>query len=244
MKINGIDISEQFGARVAQWRFSPETRSLKHESEWVRGSPLPIFQTPSATFKDFTVTLMVYGDGRDDIMLKISDILAALLDTAELELDGWTHKFCGVLEKSGVKELSETSRKRFMELSLQFSGYEHGDEVSIEASGSTISITNPGNMVSPAIIELTPTVGQSEITISGLCRDSATGEALAVTVSNLTTGNTVLLDGISGLVTENGELKAGDVDMWALPTLLPGLNTVTISTEYMETIIKVLPIFA
>lgn len=243
MTINGTDISEEFDAKVKQWRVDPGTRSLKHDSEWERGSVLPIFQAPSATFKDLTVTLMVYGSSRDDIMNRISDILALLTGETELALDDWSHQFCGVLEKSSVKELSETSRNRFMELSLQFTGYEHGEEVSVTVSGSTITITNPGNMISPASIELTPTIGQSSITITGMCRDSETGEDLEVTVDALTTGNTIVINGLTGLVTEAGELKAGDVDMWALPTLLPGENTITLSTSYMNTTVTVLPIY-
>ncbi len=104
-------------------------------------------------------------------------------------------------------------------------------------------VTNPGNVASPAILELTPTIGAASVKITGLCRDSNTGEDLPVTVKNLTTGNKIILDGITGLITENGSLKAGDVDMWEMPTLLPGNNTITIDTECTNIKATVLPIY-
>lgn len=242
MLINGKNITEY--GKVKQWRVDIKPRKIEHDSEWPRGSPAPIFQTPFALFKEITITLMVYGSGREDILHRISDILAGLTDVTELVLDGWEHGFRGVLEESDIKELSDISRHRFQQLELQFSGYENGDEVTATANGTgTLQITNPGNMVSPAILELTPTIGAASVKITGLCRDSNTGEDLPVTVKNLTTGNKIVLDGITGLITENGGLKAGDVDMWELPTILPGNNTITIDTEYANLKVTVLPIY-
>lgn len=242
MLINGKDITEH--GKVKQWRVDIKPRKMDHDSEWPRGSPVPIFQAPFTSFKEFTITLMVYGSGREDILHRISNILARLTDVTELTLDGWEHKFCGVLEESEVKELSDISRHRFQQLELQFSGYEHGDEVTATADGTgTMQIVNPGNMPSPAILELTPTIGAASVKIAGLCRDSNTDTDLPVTIKNLTTGNKIILDGITGLITENGELKAADVDMWELPTLLPGSNTITVDTEYVNLKVTVLPIY-
>lgn len=242
MLINGKNITEY--GNVKQWRVDIKPRKMDHDSEWPRGSPVPIFQTPFAAFKEFTITLMVYGSGREDILHRISNILADLTDVTELTLDGWEHGFRGVLEEAETKELSDTSRHRFQQLELQLTGYEHGDEVTETANGTgTIQITNSGNMVSPAILELTPTIGAASVEITGICRDSNTGADLPVTIKNLTTGNKVVLDGITGLITENGNLKAGDVDMWELPTLSSGTNTITVNTEYVNLKVSVLPIY-
>lgn len=241
MLINGKNITEY--GKVKQWRVDIKPRKMDHDSEWSRGSPVPIFQAPFATFKELTLTLMVYGSSREDIRNRISNILVDFNGITALELDGWEHGFRGVLEESDIKELSDTSRQRFQQLELQLLVYEHGDEVSASVSGAdTLQITNPGNMLSPAVLELTPTIGMASAEITGLCR-SSTGEDLPVTIENLTTGQIVVLDGITGLITENGELKAGDVDMWALPTLLPGTNTITINTTYVTMTAKVLPIY-
>lgn len=241
MLINSKDIA---GHNARQWRVDIGNRTIKNESEWVRGSPLPFFSRNTTGFKEFTITLMVYGNDREDIQHHISDILSELLDPADMELDGYEHKFCGILDEYKVKEHSNHSRHRFQTLELQFSGYEYGDEVSAIASGAeSVTITNPGNVVSPTIIELTPTLGAASITVTGICRDSESGEGLPVTISNLTTGNMIILDGITGLITENGVLKAADVDIWAMPTLLPGENTINLGTSKINATIKVLPLY-
>lgn len=239
MQINGKDISAH---DAKQWRVKIGQTELENESEWVRGAPLPIFDKNARGFKELTVTLIVAGENREKIRNKISDILAELLEPVELVLDGFIRRFKGILQKQEVTEFSDASRERFQALELVFDGYEYGTEVSASGQGE-IEILNPGNVASPAVIELTPTIGEASITVSGICRDSESGEDLPVTVKNLTTGKKIVIDGITGLITEDGELKAGDVEIWALPSVKPGSNTVAISSEYVNVTVKVRPIY-
>ena len=239
MKINNVDISI-YNAR--QWRVEFGPSDMKHDSEWVRGSPLPFFNVNYRGFKEVTVTLLVYGSSRENIRNKLSEITALLLDPAELILDGYVRKFNGILNKTNVSEGSDSARKRFQKLELQFNAYECGGELVTTATGITeIQVTNPGNLISPAIIEITPQIGIAELAITGICRDSNNGAELPVTVRKLTTGKKVVLDGVNGLITENGQLK--DADIWALPTLLPGSNKITLSNNRMDVTIKILPMY-
>lgn len=241
MLINGKNITSH---NAKQWRVYIGNREVKNDSEWVRGSPLPFFYGNTAGFKEFTITLMVYGADREDIQHNISDILADLLEPADMILDGYDHKFYGILNKYSVKEHSNHSRHRFQSLELQFSGYEYGEEMSVSVSSvASATITNTGNVISPAILELTPTIGAASIKVTGICRDIVSGADLPVTINELTTGNKIILDGVTGLVTENGKLKAADVDMWALPTLLPGANTINFGTDKINAVVKVLPLY-
>lgn len=240
MKINGTDIKD-FGAK--QWRVEFGQMDLKNDSEWVRGSPLPYFAVNDVGFKEIIVTLMVYGAGREAIRNRISSITALLFEPATLELDGYTHRFMGILEKSTIKEHTDSSRERFQAVELQFAGYEYAEGAVTQVSGQTeIVMMNPGNLVSPAAIELTPQIGISELRITGLCRDSVNGEDLPVMAKNLTTGETVLLDGIEGFI-RKGNAVTADIDIWALPTLLPGKNTITLSSSRTEAKLRVLPLF-
>ena len=239
MNINDIDISK-YNAR--QWRVEFSQSDMKNESEWVRGSPLPFFDGNYLGFKEVTVTLLVYGSSREDIRNKISDITALLLNPADLYLDGYTRRFRGILAKSTVRENSDSARKRFQALELVFDAYEYGEEQKTRAEGATqIQAVNPGNIISPAIIEITPQIGIAELTITGICRDSSNGTDLPVTVRSLTSGKTVVLDGVNGLITEDGQLK--DADIWELPSLLPGTNNITLSSNRMNVTIKVLPMY-
>lgn len=241
MLMNGKDITIY---NAKQWRVDIGNCEMKNDSEWVRGSPIPFFAENKVGFKEFTVTLMVYGNGREAIQHNISNILADLLEPADMQLEGYTHRFFGILEKYNIKEHNDHSRHRFQALELHFSGYEYRAEISASANGSSsVTVSNPGNIISPAIIELTPTLGAASITLTGICRDSESGADLPVAIKNLTTGSKIILNGITGLITENGSLKAADVDMWALPTLIPGANTINFGTNKINAVARVLPLY-
>ena len=243
MTINGTDITE-FDAKLKQWRVDQGDIDMDNDSEWIRGTPLPVLFGSQVGFKDFTVTLMVYGSSRVDIQEKIGRILAALLEPAELVLDRYPHTFVGIMQKHKITEHNDHSRDRFQTLELQFVGYVCDALTATTFSGiSTFEVTNPGNIISPLILELTPTLGIAKTTITGICRDCESGEDLPVTIENLTTGKTIILDGTTGLITEDGALKATDVDIWALPTILPGVNKISVGTTYLNVTAKVLPLF-
>ena len=44
------------------------------------------------------------------------------------------------------------------------------------------------------------------------------------------------MNGETGLITEDGEIKAGEVEMWELPSLMPGENTITVDENVNLTI--------
>ena len=52
-----------------------------------------------------------------------------------------------------------------------------------------------------------------------------------------------MIDGESGLVTQDGVLKARDVDFWESSVLFPGVNTVTCNNSNMTMTVKFKPRF-
>lgn len=239
MKINETDLKEFEGV---QWRVEFGTVDFSNESEWVAGAALPFLAKSRVGFKTVDVTVMVYGDGREEIRSRIGAIIALCREPVTLYLDGYEHLFRGVMTKSSIKEHNDWSRNRFQSVTLEFDAYEYGADVSATATGTTVTINNPGTLPSPALLMITPTVGVATLTVSGICRDSVTGADLPVTLSNAKSGSTITLDGIKGLITEGGALK--EADMWALPTLLPGKNTITLSSSYVSTAVSVRPLYA
>ena len=124
--------------------------------------------------------------------------------------------------------------------------YEYGAVVEQQGTFSgipavTMAVSNPGNILTPIRLEITPTVGIASLTISGVCMDPDTGEDQPISLKNLTTGNTVVLDGETGLVTEKGALKSKDTEMWTLPALSPGTTTLTCSTGTLSIRVKLYP---
>lgn len=239
MNIGGTDIST-YGAK--QYRITFEQSSLSNDTEWLKGSPLPIWDSNYRKSKRVKFELLVYGSSREAIRNNISNVIALCLNPVEIEPEGYDRKFKGVLSSSSVDEGSDTARKRYQHLSLTFDCYEHGDQETTTSSGETsVTVNNPGNVVSPCILQITPTIGISSLTISGVCRNSFSGADLPITVEELTTGNTIIFDGVSGLVTENNVIR--EVDMWALPTLTPGSNTITFSSNRINASVAVLPLY-
>lgn len=237
MLIGTWDISK---ADARQWKVTPGFHAVSNDSEWVRGSPVPAMFKNNIGFKPLTVMLLIKADGRQNILDRCSRILSHLLEPVELTLDGFKHKFYGVLKKHSH---SENVIRRWHTLSLEFEVYEFGSEVLQDFSGQTeMAVTNPGNIPTPAIIEITPQAGKASVTLTGICRDENTGADLLVVIRDLETGKKIILDGETGLITQDGILKTG-VEIWGMPSLLPGENIITVDNEWMDIAVRFHPRF-
>lgn len=245
MTINGWDISE---ADAEQWTVTPGFQSISNDSDWARGSPMPVLLGNTTGFKTIKVTLLVKADrDREVILQRCSRILSHLLEPAELALDGFDHKFYGILSKHTITEnplnVPFVKFNRAAELTLEFSCYEYGDTVTKTFTGQTqISIINPGNVITPILVEITPQTGVASTVITGLCREAGTGKELPVTIGEMVTGKTVILDGETGLFTQDGEVKR-ELEIWGLPALLPGTNAITINNSWTDITLKYRPRF-
>lgn len=245
MTINGWDISE---ADAVQWNVTPGFRSISNDSEWVRGSPVPVLSGNATGFKTVKVVLLVKGDrDREVILDRCSRILSRLLEPAELALDDFSHKFFGILSRHSLEEnplnVPFVKFNRAAKLTLEFSCYEYADTVTQGFTGQTqMPVTNPGNIITPVRVEITPRIGTSFIVLTGLCRDRNTGADLPITIKELEAGKTVVLDGETGLFTQSGEIKP-EVEIWELPALLPGTNTITADNSRMDITLRFRPRF-
>ena len=236
MRIGETDI---FLYHAKQQRVTFEHNGFENDSEWDYSAVIPYLADNHITFKTIVVTLLVKGDSREDIIGNCSGILSLLLQPVELTLDGFNHQFKVIL---GDHRETETVMNRWHLLELTFHGYEHDAKSTIEVSRQTsFTVMNEGNVRSPCIVEITPLVGAATITLTGICRDSFTGKDMPVTIPDLETGKTVIIDGVAGLITQGGEPK--DIDAWALPSLIPGSNAITCDNSYMTIKVTVVPIY-
>ncbi len=245
MKLNGWDI---LNADAKQWNVTPGFHSVKNSSEWNRGSPVML--DGEMGFKTIVVTLLIKRDGgRQALLSRCSEILSRLLIPVEIELDDFEHNFYGVMTKHSLTEnplnIMPVKYNRASKLTLTFDGYEYAKTESVQTfSGSTaFTVNNGGNIVTPAIVEITPQVGAASIEVTGICQDHNTGEDLPVVIRELATGKTVTLDGVAGLFTQEGKLKSGDIDIWERPALLPGENKITVDNNRMDITVKFHPRF-
>lgn len=238
MLIGTWDISK---ANAKQWNVKVGHCTIKNNNEWPRGHPNPYVSGNDIGFKPLSVVLLVYGNGREDIVNNRSIILSHLLEPAELTLNGFRHKFYGVLTKATPEE---TAMNRWHKLTLEFNCYEFEDHEPVVFGGSTtILLNNKGDIITPAVMEITPQIGAASITLTGICRDYDTKEDLPVTIRNLVTGKKVIINGETGLITRDGELLADDIDIWSLPVLLPGENKITVNNSRMDITMRFHPRF-
>ena len=235
MTINGIDISTW---NAKQRTITPnQHHKLNSDSEWLPGSAVPYLSNLYIVMRSFTVTLWVYGANRNEINQNCSNIIAKCLVPVTLAFDGFPYKFRGTLDN--LKQ-TETSKYRWHVLELTFVGYLHGDDVAVSGY-SSVTVNNPGNLDSPAVVEITPRTGASNVHLTGICKDSFTSLDLPVTIPEVTAAKTIRLDTLTGLVTEDGLPK--DIDMWALPSFRPGLTAVTCDNDQMGITVTVRPIY-
>lgn len=239
MKINGWDVSCA-GAKQCNVTFG--NHDISSASEWIRASPTPVFFKNDIGFKDLKVVLLVKkAGGREALLRARSEILSRLLEPAEIMLDGYANCFYGILAKYSARE---NVLRRWHTLTLEFNCYECGRQVTASfAETDQVTVTNTGNLLTPAVVEITPLSGAASLSVAGICRDADTGEDLPVLLKNLKTGKTVTISGETGLITEDGALKAGEAEIWALPSLRPGDNRITLDNKWMELVVKFRPRF-
>lgn len=235
MKINNTDVSA-FNAK--QFNFQYEHNALTNDSEWPPGAVTPYLSKNSVGFAVFTVTLVVKGAGREEIRRNCSSILSLLTGPVDLTLDGFSQtKFRGIL--TGHTE-EERSLRAYHLLRLTFNGYEYGEAVTVTGA-SSLTVNNPGNIISPGIVTITPRIGAASIQLTGICLDPVTGVDQPVTISTITNGKVIVLDGITGLITEDGAAK--EAEMWTLPAFKSGSTTVTCNNSNMDIAVEVLPLY-
>lgn len=217
MKINGEDIAK-YEAR--QLNVTIGNCEISNESRWSEGSLLPLIRENTVGMKELKVVLVVKGKDREDIIKNKSRILSKLLEPAEIYLDHFSHFFRVILQKHSTEEVS---MRRFHTLTLEFEGYEHGRGEVTEFIGTSCRLKNPGSLKSPCSVTITAQTAAESLTLTGFGED--------IEIKNLKANQPVILDGINGLIMENGISKIDDVELLQLPFLEPGQNVITVSQE-------------
>lgn len=91
-----------------------------------------------------------------------------------------------------------------------------------------------GNYTVPVILEITPSADLIDITINGLANDP-------IIIKNLKQGKKIIINSKEVTVTEDGINKFGDTEFWEFPFLTPGPNTITLSKNSCDVVLKYEP---
>ena len=221
-------------ANARQHRVTYGTSSLSNGSEWTKGNYTPVMLRSTVGFKTVKTVLVVKGKDREEIIRNKSLIISKCLEPVMLTLDDYQHKFWAILKKSDTEE---KSMKKWHLLTLEWNCCECGERiVQTYENKKEIIINNPGNITTPVIVNILPKIGTATLTLTGLIRNELLNEAYDLVVHNTETEKEIILDGETGLITEDGNIKAGEVELWELPSLRPGENTITVDNNVSLTI--------
>lgn len=234
MLIDGVPVKE-YGAKQLTVDFSPST--IEATYEWNAGARLPIMVDRRTTFKKAAILLKVTGDTRQEVNRRASHIHKLATGEKEYIFDGYKGwVFVGILDAEPT--LKKTIDPHVYKMTLTATGYMRSAEKVEEEINRTTQgyIFVEGTRDTPITIEITPVVDLPSFTIRGVAERG-------ITINNLTENVTIYIDGLTGLVTENGENKFNDVVMFEFPYLEPGEQLITFSESVCNVKIRYFPMW-
>ena len=240
MQIDGKSIK---GFNAAFLKMDITDVSLEAADEWITGSLTPVWDKTKHTFKSLLVELFFKTETKDLMEQNISNLLAELLMPVTLSFDNREHQY---KVKMTENERTETVSKKAIRLTITFIGYEFDTEQTILINRTlTKRVTAGGNVLTPCILEITPSADIADLTITGVGWDerSSSDEPIKF-IKPLKGGQKVIVDGEKGLVTlADGTNKYGDTDMWIFPRLKPGENNISVSRDNVDITLRYCPRF-
>lgn len=227
MLVNNIDISN-FKARLLKKDI--QTAEVVIYDDWLRNALNPLYIGKEEKYKQIKLELFIDDIDDESALNDISNLIKQF-EKCTVKFDDLSYYYdCLIVNKN-----HERKAKGKYILNMEFkSGYAYKTEITEtmdHVSSKTINV--PGNLPSPAIIEITPIIDMVDIIISGF------GDSF--TIKSLQANQKVIVDGESCLVTQAGANKFSDYDGWNFPVLQPGSNTITISNTNCIVNIKYKP---
>lgn len=207
MLVNGIDI-RKYNAKQLTVNLQPPKISVN--SEWAKGAATPHEFETEVQYGTLEITILFRGTGRNNIVRKVSEFLSLMTKRSRIQLDGYKGTYIGDMTSDSLKKTKAPDRYI---LTVKFNGYLVDNVVTnVYKSAHGAKFTTLGTRDAPCVVEITPQSSLQQLTISGFGEDD-------IILKNLQAGKTVIIDGERGTVTQDGENKFADCDMWAFPVL-------------------------
>ncbi|MDU4131365.1 MAG: phage tail family protein [Clostridium perfringens] len=213
MFANGIDI-KKFNATVSKKLIQPSKIDKDEIS------------------KSITIKILFEGKTRDEIYENISKFNELFLDEATIKFKNLSNYFKGKIRDSSIED---TELDEWLYLNIEFECKALGSEIIENLNRvNTKTINVLGTYKTNAIVEITPRIDLVDLRLDGLANDP-------IIIKNLKQGKKIIIDGKEGTVLEEGINKFKDTDLWEFPFLVPGTNTITLSKNSCDVVIKYEP---
>lgn len=208
MRINNEPI-EKHGATLLTWEMQPAQDATA--VEWLDRALAPTPGTTTITFGTAQAVLYFRGTDPGRIAQSIGEVLRPLASEALLKVPGYRGEYVAYLTDSKIEKVQRSKTRR--KLTLNFKGYLRGDKQLRKYQGvTTATLTRVGARPTPVILTVTPLTDMETFTVAGFTDDP-------ITITNLSAGIPVTIDGRDGTAWERGVSKGADVDLWEPPAL-------------------------
>lgn len=226
MLINNID-TMKYGATLLS--VDIDNAEIVSDGEfWAENSLIPFEERQKARWGKATCEFLVEQANDDEAEKAISKLIS-ISKSSELVFEDRTLRYKGILESHDKEWISPGRYGLVLTWKTELSYEEEKSHTFTTSATLTLSCATD----TPAILEITPTSDTPQAVITGLGDD--------ITIKNLTEGQTVIIDGEKGLVTENEQNKWHDYDSWGFPKLKPGENLITVDNADLDITIKYKP---
>ncbi|MBI6033756.1 phage distal tail protein [Clostridium perfringens] len=230
MLINNIDI-KNFNSQILEVDIQ-NSKIISKENINTINRLFPTFFKNEVGLNAITVTLLVNSLDKKKYFIDKSNLLKEMLKPFYLYFKDRDLKFYCVL----IDQMNKASLKQIRgKLQLQIIGYNVESVKTLNLN--RISEKNfyvGGNYNIPAVIEITPSIDLIDLVINGLANDH-------IIIKNLHANKKIIINGKEGTVLEEGKNKFEDTDFWEFPFLVPGPNTITLSKNSCDVVIKYEP---
>ncbi|WP_042682541.1 phage distal tail protein [Anaerosalibacter massiliensis] len=223
MKINNKDTKE-FGAILLDYNI--DNSELITYDDWLDNSFSP--STHRQVFKfSYLECEFLFQQKNDDLAEMMISNFIKHSSTAEITIDDLSRTYKGVLDEADKEKIVKGKYELRLKWKCEYSFKIESDFI---LEGREGSIFVPGNIKTPAIVEIIPKINLIDLSIKGLGED--------ITIKNLKANVPVIINSEDGLITENGKNKFNETDMWEFPYLVPGTNQISIDKDNVDIKIK------
>ena len=226
MLINNININK-FKAKLMGRNIKGAEFNIVND--WINNSLTPfVSDTFRYKYKSLNFTLDIVCSDANELEIMKSNIIKQLA-ISTIKFDDIDYYYRGVTVGEPSFEYIMKGNETLVIAMLVIAEKEEKIETMNRISNQTINV--PGNLETPAIVEITPSVDAIDLTINGLSEDP-------ITIRNLKQNKKIIINGEDGTVLQDGINKFMDTDLWEFPKLNPGANTITISKNTVDINIK------
>ena len=221
MRIGTVDISD-YNAKLLSFTYTPA--SVSNTTVIPYNSMFPVLTDTEISPGKLTVVLHFRGDSIAACEANISAIMLLLYRQSEIELDDEYVYRCTFTSFTPTRRMDT-----LIEISVVLSAVRHKAIVTIPLAEGDNIVSCSSIIPTQCRLVIVPTEDADSCTVFG------------ITINGLTGGKEIIIDGMIGLITEDGNSKFMDTDLTNFPMLHPGENSVivtgavTVNLQYYPT---------